>query len=202
MKRILTMLALLASALFAPAALAETTSFRSTMSGPSEEPPNASPGYGVAEIIIDDVAHTMQMMIPFNDLLGATTVAHIHCCTASPLTGTAGPATSVPTLPGFPLGVSSGVYNVTMDLTDPTTYSTAFLTANNGDPAAAEAAFIAGITANMSYLNIHTDLYPNGEIRGFLVAAPVTVIPEPSQWMMMSLGVLALGVAVRRRRKE
>lgn len=200
MKRILTMLALLASALFAPAALAETTSYRSTMSGPSEEPPNASPGYGVAEIIIDDVAHTMRLMIPFNDLLGATTVAHIHCCTASPLLGTAGPATTIPSLPGFPLGVSSGTYDFTLDLTDPTSYSTAFLTANGGNAAAAEAAFIAGIEGNQSYLNIHTNLYPNGEIRGFLV--PIAVIPEPSQWMMMSLGVLALGVAVRRRRKE
>lgn len=202
MKRILTMLALLASALFAPAALAETTSYRSTMSGPSEDPPNASPGFGVAEIIIDDVAHTMRLMIPFNDLLGATTAAHMHCCTASPLVGTAAPATTVPSFIGFPLGVTSGIYNVTMDLTDPTSYSTAFLTANGGDPAAAEAALLAGISGNMSYLNIHTNLYPNGEIRGFLVEGPVTVIPEPSQWMMMSLGVLALGVAVRRRRKE
>lgn len=201
MKRILTTLVLAAAAVFAPAALAETTTYRSTMSGPSEVPPNASPGYGVAEIIIDDVAHTMTMMIPFNDLLGGTTAAHIHCCVASPLDndGVAAPATETPTLAGFPLGVRNGVYNVTMNLLDPTTYSTAFLTANGGSAAAAEAAFLAGVSGNMSYLNVHTNLYPGGEIRGYLV----NVIPEPSQWMMLSLGLVATGFAVRRmRRKE
>lgn len=198
MKRILTMLVLAAAAVFAPAAIADTTTFRSTMSGPSEVPPNNSPGYGVAEIIIDDVANTMQMMIPFNDLLGGTTAAHIHCCVGTPLDplGVASPATETPTLSGFPLGVSSGVYNVTMDLLDPTTYSTAFLTANGGSAEAAADAFIAGIIGNQAYLNVHTDLYPGGEIRGYLV----NVIPEPSQWMMLSLGLLATGFAVRRAR--
>lgn len=200
MKRILTMLVLAAAAVFAPAAIAETTTFRSTMSGPSEVPPNSSPGYGVAEVIIDDVAHTMTMMIPFNALLGGTTAAHIHCCVGTPLDplGTASPATQTPTLTGFPLGVTSGVYNVTMDLLDPTTYSTAFLTANGGSAATAESAFIAGILGNTAYLNIHTDLYPGGEIRGYLVNA----IPEPSQWMMLSLGLLATGVAIRRARRK
>jgi hypothetical protein len=201
MKRILTMLVLAAAAVFAPAAMAETTTFRSTMSGPSEVPPNSSPGYGVAEIIIDDVAHTMTMMIPFNDLLGGTTAAHIHCCVGTPLDplGVADPATETPTLTGFPLGVTTGVYNVTMDLLDPTTYSTGFLTANGGSAAAAETAFLAGILGNTAYLNIHTNLYPGGEIRGYLVNA----IPEPSQWVMLSLGLFATGFAVRRaRRKE
>lgn len=200
MKRILTMLVLAAAAVFAPAAIADTTTFRSTMSGPSEVPPNNSPGYGVAEIIIDDVANTMQMMIPFNDLLGGTTAAHIHCCVGTPLDplGVASPATETPTLSGFPLGVSNGVYNVTMDLLDPTTYSTAFLTANGGSAEAAADAFIAGIIGNQAYLNVHTDRYPGGEIRGYLVNA----IPEPSQWMMLSLGLLATGFAVRRARRK
>jgi hypothetical protein len=202
MKRILTMLVLAAAALFAPAAMADVTTFRSTMSGPSEVPPVNSPGYGVAEIIIDDIAHTMTMMIPFNDLLSGTSAAHIHCCVGSafdPL-GTAPPATETPTLSGFPLGVTSGVYNVTMDLLDPTTYSTAFLAANGGTAAGAEAAFLAGVMGNMAYLNVHTQLYPAGEIRGYLVN--VGVIPEPSQWMMLSLGLLATGFAVRRARRE
>lgn len=201
MKRILTMLVLAAAALSAPAAYAETTTFRSTMSGPSEVPPNNSPGYGVAEIIIDDVAHTMTMMIPFNDLLSGTTAAHIHCCVATPLDPTVNvsPATETPTLAGFPLGVTTGVYNVTMDLLDPTTYSTAFLTANGGSAATAEATFLAGLFGNTAYLNVHTEMFPGGEIRGYLVNA----IPEPSQWMMLSLGLLATGFAVRRaRRKE
>lgn len=198
MKRILTMLALVAAAMFAPTALAEITTYRSTMSGPSEQPPNASPGYGVAEIIIDDVAHTMRLLIPFNQLLGATTAAHIHCCTTNPLEGLASPATAVPTLPGFPLGVQTGTYDFTMSLLDPATYSPSFLSANGGTAAGAETAFLAGLASNMAYLNIHTNLYPAGEIRGFLVHA----IPEPSQWMMMSMGIAAVGLALHRRRRK
>lgn len=199
MKRILTMLVLAAAAILAPAAIAETTTLRSTMSGPSEVPPNNSPGYGIAEIVIDDVAHTMTMMIPFNDLLGGTTAAHIHCCVGSPLDplGTASPATETPTLTGFPLGETTGVYNVTMSLLDPATYSTAFLAANGGTAASAEAALLAGLFGNLAYLNVHTDRYPGGEIRGYLV----TVIPEPSQWAMLSLGLLATGVALKRTRR-
>jgi outer membrane autotransporter protein len=41
--------------------------------------------------------------------------------------------------------------------------------AANGTPAGAETAFIAGVAANQSYLNIHSATFPGGEIRGFLV---------------------------------
>ncbi|RYI98684.1 MAG: PEP-CTERM sorting domain-containing protein [Acetobacteraceae bacterium] len=44
-----------------------------------------------------------------------------------------------------------------------------------------------------------TVAYPNGEIRGFVVAAP---IPEPAEWAMLGAGLAGLVWLGRRRRDE
>lgn len=197
MKRFISLFALALAMAATPAAFADTLYYRATMSGPAEVPPNASPGYGVAFFIIDDVALTMSMNVPFFDLLGTTAAAHIHCCTADPLMGTAGVATTTPNLPDFPSGVTTGVYERTFSLADPSFYNPAYITANGGTVDSARAALLSGLAGNQGYFNIHTSQYPGGEIRGFLVAAP---IPEPSAWAMLALGIGALGLWGRRRR--
>ena len=197
MKRFLSFLALALAMAGTPAAFAETLYYRATMNGTAEAPPNPSPGYGVAFFIIDDVANTMSMNVPFFDLLAPTTVAHLHCCTAAPLTGTAPPASTVPNLPDFPTGVTSGLYERTFSLLDASFYNPAFISANGGTVDAARTALLEGIASNESYFNIHSGQYPAGEIRGFLVAAP---IPEPSTWGMLALGAGVLFVWGRRRR--
>jgi len=91
----------LAGALFAAPtnSLAATYSYIGYLDGPSEFPPNASPGTGFANVIIDDVANTMRVIADFSGLIGTTTAAHIHCCTTTPGTGTANVATQTPSLP-------------------------------------------------------------------------------------------------------
>jgi hypothetical protein len=44
------------------------------------------------------------------------------------------------------------------------------VTANGGTTAGAEAALLAGLEAGQAYLNIHTTMFPGGEIRGFLAS--------------------------------
>jgi hypothetical protein len=197
MKHVASTLVLALAAMAAPSAFAATTTYRATLSGPAEATPNPSPGTGIATIIIDDVAQTMQLNVPFYDLVGTTTAAHIHCCTAIPLTGTGPVATMVPNFAGFPTGVHAGLYEHTFNMADAASYNPNFITNNGGTAQSAFSVFLAGLNSNQSYLNLHTSAYPGGEIRGFLVAAPV---PEPESWAMLLGGLAALGFMVRRQR--
>jgi hypothetical protein len=165
------------------------------LNGASESPVNASPGTGTATVTIDDVLNTLSLSVSFSGLTGNTTAAHIHCCTAVAGTATAGVATTTPTFAGFPLGVTSGSYSVTLDETLAGSWNAAYITANGGTTASAFTALQSGINAGKAYLNIHTSTFGGGEIRGFL--APV---PEASTYAMMLGGLAAVGALVRRRR--
>ena len=187
-------LAALAVALVAVVPLhAAAQMYTTTLSGPGEAPPNASPGTGTASVIFDATAHTLEVQATFSGLLSPTTASHIHCCVVPP--GPAGVATMVPTFSLFPLGVTSGTFDQTLSTLLASTYNPAFVTANGGTVAGAEAALVAGLNAGQSYLNIHTTDFPGGEIRGFLVAAP---IPEPESYALLLAGLALLRAAVRR----
>lgn len=153
-----------------------------------------SSGTGFATVVFDSTAHTLEVEASFSDLTGTTTVAHIHCCVDPP--GTVGVATYPGTFPGFPMGVTSGVYvSPTIDLTLASSYTAGFL--NNfggGTVAGAEAALLAGLLDGKAYFNIHTSFAPGGEIRGFL--APV---PEPAALLLLAAG---FGAAAARRRRN
>ncbi len=174
--------------------------FFALLDGPSESPPVASPGTGQALVVFDTVAHTLSINASFQDLVGTTTVAHIHCCTTVPGAGTVGVAVTPGTLPLFPAGVTSGTYATVLDLTQAATYTTGFLNnivfGGGGTVAGAEAALLSGLRDGEAYFNIHSTFSPGGEIRGFL-----TEVPEPSTWLLLATGTLGLlGYGWRTRR--
>jgi len=152
-------------------------------------------GAGMVQVTYDSSAQTLAISAEWAGLSGTTTVAHIHCCTAMPGTGTVGVAVTPGTLPGFPVGLRSGTYSITdLDLTQASTYTGGFLSANGGSPASAEAALVAGMWGGRAYFNVHTTAFPGGEIRGFLAA-----VPEPATWALLIAGFGALGAAMRAR---
>jgi hypothetical protein len=136
----------------------------------------------------------MHVHVDFSGLTGPTTASHIHAATASPGTGTAGVATTTPYFTGFPIGVTSGTYDNVLDMTSSSSYNPSYITANGGSTASAEAALFAALAADKAYLNIHTQTFPGGEIRGFL-----TPVPEPETLALVGAGAIGLLFYARRR---
>lgn len=164
----LTLVAAFALGSLSPAQAA-VTSYWAILSGANESPPNGSGAAGTGYADIDPVAHTMRVIVDFAGLTVPNTACHIHAPTTGAFTGTAGVATTTPTFTGFPGGVTVGTYDHTFDMTLASSYNAAFVTANGGTAASAEAALFAAIAAGKSYVNLHSGTYPGGEIRGFLV---------------------------------
>ena len=161
-----------------------------SLSGPAEAPPNNSPGTGTALITIDAVANTMRVQTTFSGLLAGVTASHIHAATAVAGAGTAGVATTLPTFPGFPSGVTAGAYDQTFNMLLASSYNPSYVTNNGGTTASAFAALRAAITAGKAYLNIHSSMFPGGEIRGFLNLCPTINVSIPNAFALPA-GVLA-----------
>ena len=185
---------LLVCLLFGSVAYSAPITYFAVLSGAGEVPPTPSLGTGFGTVTVDVAAQTLLVQLSFSGLLSTTTASHIHCCTTVPFAGTAGVATTTPTFPSFPLGVMSGTYTNMFSLTDPGTYNPAFVTAEGG-LANAETALVNGLASGQTYLNIHTNQFPGGEISGFLEAAA----PEPSTVLLAGAALASLALLRRRR---
>ena len=159
---------------------AALVSYTATLSGPNESPPNVSPATGVAYVDVDAAANTMRVQVTFTGLVGTTTASHIHAPTLVAQTGTAGVATTTPYFAGFPIGVTFGSYDHTLDMTQASSYNPSYVTNNGGTTASAEAALFQAIADGKAYLNIHSSTYGGGEIRGFLVPLGPTPTTSPT----------------------
>ena len=189
---VITAVAALSFAASAPASAAVFI-YTGSLSGTQEVPTNASPGTGTVIVTYDDVTQLLNIQSTFAQLLGTTTVAHIHCCAA---TGANAGVATVPNLPGLPLGVSSGSVNTTLDLNTSAAFNTPFITNNGGTVASARAVLVGALNTNRTYFNLHSTQFPGGEIRAQLIAA----VPEPTTWAMMILGFSLVGGSLRLRR--
>jgi hypothetical protein len=142
------------------------------LAGASEVPPNGSSGTGLATVSYNPVTGRMSVDVTFDGLIGTIVGAHIHCCTSGPGVNAA-IATTTPSFPGFPGGVSSGAYLTSFDMSSPGSYNAAFLASHGNSTAAALAALLDGMGRGGAYFNIHTVVFPGGEIRADLFEQPV-----------------------------
>jgi hypothetical protein len=162
--------------------------YAATLSGPAESPPNSSPATGSATFDYDTVTNLLTMSVSFSGLVGTTTVAHIHADTAVAGAGTAGVASG---LTSWTTGLQSGSYTSTVNMLSTATYSSSYLAAHGGTAASAATDLLAAMSNGRAYLNLHSNVYPGGEIRGFIYQ-----VPAPG---MLSL-VGMCGLLTRRRR--
>jgi len=147
-------------------AVANQSIYNAQLSGSSEVPPTASTGTGFATITIDFALVTMRVQASFNSLESLDSAAHVHCCAPA---GTNVGVAAV--FPGFPLGVTSGTYDMTIDMTLASSYNAAFIASSGGTVSQAFNTLVAGMNAGDAYFDIHTTVFPGGEIRGVLAAA-------------------------------
>jgi hypothetical protein len=167
-----------------PASHADIITLSGNLTGAEEFPPTPSLGTGQATVILNTSLETMEVKVTFSGLTSGTTASHIHCCLPLRLRVASPVGTTIPTFPGFPLGVTADTYDQTFSLLADSTYNLINMPPGNpGNPflgtsaATAEPVFVAALLAGETYLNIHTTNFPTGEIRGFLaVPGPIAVL--------------------------
>ena len=196
MRRIAVLAICLLSLGSATAVSANTLQYVGALNGAQESPSITTTGVGDVMVTVDTVAMTMLVETTFSAMSSGTTAAHIHCCFVPGGPSSVGVATTVPSFPGFPLGVTFGNYAMSFDLTDAATYNPAFVTANGGTVSGAMTALLDGLANKDAYFNIHTMQNPTGEIRDFLVPCNPPPVPEPG---LAFLALVAGGLTLLRR---
>lgn len=140
--------------------------FEANLNGNQQVPPNASPGFGFVTFVYDDTTNILEITSGIYDgLLAKVIAAHIH--QAPP--GINGPVI----IPLMHTGGTSGELSGAGVL--------------EGDQ-------ITALFNHGLYVNVHSELFPGGEIRG-----KITLIPAPGA---LTLLVGAGFIGKRRRRRN
>lgn len=161
-------LAITGALLTAAGSNAAVLQFQSTLLGTNEVPAVVTTATGAVSMTFDDVTNTILTIDVFvRDLMGTLSASHIHI-------GAAGSNGGVIVGLGTAYVPDAGGLRLVLN--------------NLAFPAANVGSLMAGNT----YVNVHSSLFPGGEVRGQL-----TLVPAPGA---AALGALALAGLTRRRR--
>ena len=159
---------ILGIALTTPPAHAVLITFTANLDASRQVPANTSTATGFGKVVLDVVADIMTVDLSWQGLTGPALAAHIH--------GPGAAGTNAAILFPFmnvPEVVSGSMPEQMISITP---------------------SQIADLEAGLYYMNIHTAMFPLGEIRGQL-----TQVPEPGTLAIFAGGVLSLAVGAKRR---
>ena len=132
----------------AAAARAVAQTFTATLTGAQEVPPSGSPGTGTATVQLNEAETMITVDVTFSGLVSNANGAHIHEAPPGQDGGIIFPLSNVPA------ATSGTIPQQSFAIT---------------------AAQVAVLRAGNYYVNIHSDTFPGGEIRGQLALAPTAV---------------------------
>jgi hypothetical protein len=168
----------------APMAALAAEPFSATLTTGAEVPPVSGEGSGLATVTISDDATEIAYEVSYEGLTGAVVAAHIHYGAADVAGGVI-----------LPLAHGASPFSGTLTEAD-------FTPLDGGPQTFAEA--LAAIRAGQTYINLHTQANPGGEIRGQVMALPDTATgdtpaaPVPWTIVLAILGLAVLLAATRR----
>jgi hypothetical protein len=125
-----------------------TMLFDASLTGAQEVPPTVSPGTGFGTVLLNNALTQITVDLSWSNLTTPATAATIH--------GPAAPGTNAP--------VIFSLFNVPAVTSGATQEETFAITP----------AQVADLEAGLFYFNVHTSIFPFGEIRGQILAA----VPE------------------------
>ena len=169
MKKIIVCLALAATL---PAGLVSAQStFEAFLSGLGENPPNGSPGTGFGTVVLNAAQTQITVDESWSGLLATASASHIH--------GPGGVGTNAPVLfpfTGVPAATAGAIPEQVFSIT---------------------AAQVTMLFQGFLYMNVHTSVFPGGEIRGQLL-----LVPEPSSIALLGLGGIPIAWRLWRKRRS
>ena len=172
MTRTATALLALATAAFALPAAAEEIKFMADLSGEAQVPPVETEGTGMADVTVDTEAMTVTWMVTYQDLTGEPVAAHFH-----------GPATEEETAPPVidltadmeASASATAAASTTVTSDGETQTETSTDTSTTEDPVPQDITEgsseiteeqLEQLRDGLWYVNVHTEMHPDGEIRG------------------------------------
>lgn len=150
------------------------TTFTASLTGAQEKPPNASFAFGSGLVVLNAAKNAITVDMSWTGLTSGAIAGHIH--------DPGGPGVAAPIL--FPF---AGITNTLSGSLPEQTF-------------AITPAQVSDLESGLMYFNIHTTVFPGGEIRGQILPAVPETSTTASFGLLLALGMGGVVIAARRKK--